>query len=79
LGEGIAKCRTLTSLKLDLRDNSINENGAKYLREGIANSLTSLNLAFRRNSIDDNGAKYLGELITNCVTLTSLDLDLGKN
>ena len=46
LGEGIAKCVTLTSLDLDLSDNSIGENGAKHLGEGIAKcvTLTSLNL-----------------------------------
>jgi len=46
LGEGIAKCVTLTSLNLNLENNVIGENGAKYLGEGIAKcvTLTSLNL-----------------------------------
>ena len=46
LGEGIAKCVTLTSLKLKLIANKIDENGAKYLGEGISKcvTLTFLNL-----------------------------------
>jgi len=46
LGEGIAKCVTLTSLNLNFRNNNIGDNGAKYLGEGIAKcvTLTSLNL-----------------------------------
>ena len=46
LGEGIAKCVTLTSLNLYLHDNRIGDNGAKYLGEGIVrcDTLTSLNL-----------------------------------
>ena len=45
LREGISKCITLISLDLDLRNNRISENGAKYLREGISKCviLTSLN------------------------------------
>ena len=45
LGEKISKCATLTSLLLDLRMNSIDENGAKYCGEGISKcaTLTSLN------------------------------------
>jgi len=46
LGEGIAKCVTLTSLNLNFRNNNIGDNGAKYLGEGIAKcvTLTCLNL-----------------------------------
>jgi len=33
LGEGIAKCVTLTSLNLDLRWTRIGENGNRILRE----------------------------------------------
>jgi len=46
LGEGIAKCVTLTSVNLDLRHNWIVESGAKYLGEEIAKcvTLTYLNL-----------------------------------
>jgi len=46
LGEEISKCVTLTSLNLNLWDNSIGANGAKYLGEGIVKcvALTSLNL-----------------------------------
>jgi len=37
LGKGIAKCVTLTSLDLNLKNNNcIGENGAKWLGEGIA-------------------------------------------
>ena len=36
LGEGIAKCATLSSLNLDLSSNSIGDNGAMHLGEGIA-------------------------------------------
>jgi len=46
LGEGIAKCDTLTSLDLYLNSNNIMENGGKYLGEEITKcvSLTSFNL-----------------------------------
>jgi len=59
LGEGIAKCATLTSLSLFLSNNSIGENGSKYLGEAIAKcvTLTSLNLYLSYNSIGENGAK----------------------
>ena len=48
LGEGIAKCVTLTSLDLNLDCNGICDYGAKYLGEGIAkcSNLTSLNIIF---------------------------------
>jgi len=47
LGEGIAKCVTLTTLNLYLYDNSIGDNGVNHLGEGISKcaALTSLNLA----------------------------------
>ena len=53
LGEGIAKCVTLTSLKLLLSNNRIGLSGAKYLGEGIARcvTLTSLNLSLSYNNI----------------------------
>jgi len=59
LGEVIAKCVTLTSLKLVLSYKSIDENGAKYLGEGIAKCVTlaSLTLDLNGNSIGENGAK----------------------
>ena len=46
LGEGIAKCVSLTSLNLDLSCNSINDNSVKYLGEGIGKcvTITSLHL-----------------------------------
>ena len=46
IGEGIAKCVTLTSLNLNLKDYCVGENGAKYLGEQIAKciTLTSLEL-----------------------------------
>ena len=51
--EGIAKCVTLTSLNLNLRENIIDENGANYLGKGIAMcvNLTSLNLDLSYNTI----------------------------
>ena len=61
LGEGIAKCVTLTSLDLDLSDNSIGKIGAKYLGEGIAKcvTLSSLKLDLTENRIGDNGHRIL--------------------
>jgi len=49
---------TLTSLNLDLSFNSINENCAKYLGEGIAKSITlnSVNLDLGGQTIGKNGA-----------------------
>ena len=46
----------LTSLNLDLRENSIGQKGAKYLVEGIAKcvTLTSLNIDLRYNRIGEN-------------------------
>jgi len=35
LGEAISKCVTLTSLDVNLINNSIGDNGAKYLGKGI--------------------------------------------
>ena len=63
LGEGIAKCVTLTSLKLILINNNIGENGAKCIIEGIGKcvTLTSLHLILINNSIGENGTKYLIE------------------
>jgi len=57
----MAKCVTLTSLNLYLSDNSIGENGAKYLGEGIAKcvTLTSLNLFLNNNSIGENGNRII--------------------
>ena len=65
LGEGIAKCATLTSLNLDLSCNRIDEDGAKYLGEGIGKcaTLTSLLLVLSENSIGPNGKKILKVLI----------------
>ena len=76
LGEGIAKCATLTSLDLNLWDNRIGENGAKSWGEEIAkcDTLTSLNLNPSFNNNGENGAKYLGKGIANCATFTSLKL-----
>jgi len=61
LGEGIAKCITLTSLNLNLYNNSIEGNGAKHLGEGIVKcvTLTSLNLNLNSNSVDENGNRIL--------------------
>jgi len=61
LGEGIAKCVTLTSLNLNLYNNSIEDNGAKHLGEGIAKcaNLTSLNLNLNNNSVDGNGNRII--------------------
>ena len=58
--------------------NSIGENGANYLGEGISKcvTLTSLKLNLRENSIGERGAQYLGEGISKCVILTSLNLDI---
>jgi len=58
LGEGIAKCITLTSLILNLDGNSIDDNCAKYLGEGIAKcaTLTSLILTLSGNLIGEKGA-----------------------
>ena len=44
LGEGIAKCATLTPLILLLTNNRIDENGAKYLGEGIVKCATLASL-----------------------------------
>jgi len=59
----MSKCVTLTSFNLDLYYNSIGDNGAKYLGEGISKcvTLTSFNLNLSENRIDENGAKYLGK------------------
>ena len=51
----------LTSLNLNVSDNEIGNNGAKYLGEGISKcvNLTSLHLNLFGSSIDANGFKYL--------------------
>ena len=58
----MSKCVTLTSLDLNLKNNSIGENGAKYLGEGISKcvTLTSFNLNLRENKVGDYGSKYIG-------------------
>ena len=57
----MSKCVTLTSFNLDLYYNSIGDNGAKYLREGISKcvTLTSFNLDLRENKVGDDGYKIL--------------------
>ncbi|XP_044178511.1 protein NLRC3-like isoform X2 [Acropora millepora] len=70
--------RVNTSLtSLDLRYNSIGDEGASSLSEALRvnTSLTSLDL--RYNSIDDEGASSLSEALRVNTSLTSLDL--GKN
>jgi len=55
LGKEISKCITLTSLDLNLRSNSIDENGAMYLGEGISKCVTliSLDLNLGKNNIGE--------------------------
>jgi len=57
----MSKCVTLTSFNLDLYYNSIGDNGAKYLGEGISKcvTLTSFNLDLRENKVGDDGYKIL--------------------
>jgi len=49
---------TLSSLNLNLSGNSIGENGAKLLAQGISNlvGLTSLDLDLYKSIIGENGA-----------------------
>ena len=79
LGEIIAKCVTLTSLKLNLSFNRIDEDGVKHLGKGIAKcaSLTSLDLVLWQNRVSVTGAKHLGEGIAKCVALSHFNLDLS--
>jgi hypothetical protein len=46
---------------LDLKSNSIGENGAKHLREGIAkcSTLNSINLYLWGNGVGENGNRLL--------------------
>ena len=61
LGEGIERCVNLTSLNLNLKDNSFGDKGAKFFGEGIARNvtLTSLNLNLESNSIGHNVNRIL--------------------
>jgi len=65
LGEGIARCVTLTSLKLNLINDDIGLEGAKYLGEEIARcvTLTFLDLSLNFNSIGPNGKKIVKCLV----------------
>ncbi|EAS02876.3 kinase domain protein (macronuclear) [Tetrahymena thermophila SB210] len=81
LGTGIAQCKNITSLTLDLESNSIGAQGAKDLGTGIAQckNITSLTLNLRSNSIGAQGAKDLGTGIAQCKNITSLTLNLSNN
>jgi hypothetical protein len=71
----------LTSLKLDISENSIGVEGAVKLGEGVSKlqKLTSLNLNICKNSIGIVGSVKLGECISKLHNLTSLNLDIFSN
>jgi hypothetical protein len=59
---------------LDLRDNSIADDGAMAIAEALKDNtvLTTLNLS--ENSIGDDGAKAIAEALKDNAVLTTLDL-----
>ncbi|KAF9541189.1 hypothetical protein EC957_003322 [Mortierella hygrophila] len=63
---------TLTTL--DLRDNSIGDNGAQVLSEALKTNLTLATLDLEETSIESNGAQALSEALKVNSTLTTLDL-----
>ncbi|KAL4477482.1 hypothetical protein ABPG74_002632 [Tetrahymena malaccensis] len=78
LGTGIAQCKNITTLTLDLFSNKIGDAGAKDLGTGIAQckNITTLTLELFENQIGDAGAKDLGTGIAQCKNITTLTLDL---
>ncbi|KAG0283777.1 hypothetical protein BGZ97_008416, partial [Linnemannia gamsii] len=71
---------TLTTL--NLRNNSIGDNGAEALSETLKTNSTLTTLDLARNSIRNNGAVALSEALKSNSTLTTLDLSsnsIGEN
>ncbi|KAF9944994.1 hypothetical protein BGZ72_001783, partial [Mortierella alpina] len=72
LSETLRTNATLTIL--DLRGNSIGDNGALALSEALKINSTLTTLDLWNNSIGDNGAQALSEALKTNSTLTTLDL-----
>ncbi|KAF9287718.1 hypothetical protein BGZ68_001387, partial [Mortierella alpina] len=72
LVEALKTNSTLTTL--DLRSNSIGDDGAKALAEALKTNKTVAILDLRQNSIRYGGAQALSEALKSNSTLTTLDL-----
>ncbi|EAR89755.2 kinase domain protein (macronuclear) [Tetrahymena thermophila SB210] len=81
LGIGIAQCKYITTLMLDLSMNEIGDEGVKDLGTGIAQckNITTLKLDLCFNKIGDDSAKDLSIGIAQCKNITTLTLDLFWN
>ncbi|KAG0375797.1 hypothetical protein BGX24_008647 [Mortierella sp. AD032] len=72
LAEALKTNSTLTTL--DLKHNSIGDNGAKTLAEALKTNSTLTTLYLQGNSIGDSGAQALAEALKSNSTLNTLDL-----
>eukprot|EP00825_Cyclidium_porcatum_P018976 TRINITY_DN215_c0_g1_i25.p2 TRINITY_DN215_c0_g1~~TRINITY_DN215_c0_g1_i25.p2 ORF type:complete len:116 (-),score=20.83 TRINITY_DN215_c0_g1_i25:238-585(-) len=80
-GESVKELKNLQQLTLDIRSNSIGDNGAKYIGESVKElkNLQQLTLYFYGNNIGDNGAKFIGESVKELKNLSQLNLDIRYN
>jgi Ran GTPase-activating protein (RanGAP) involved in mRNA processing and transport len=67
-------CHNSTITCLDLGDNNIGAEGAKYLAEMLCHNSTIIDLYLGNNNIGAEGVKYLAEMLCHNSTITSLDL-----
>ncbi|EWS75534.1 kinase domain protein (macronuclear) [Tetrahymena thermophila SB210] len=81
LGKGIAQCKNITTLTLNISQNNIGAEGAKDLGIGIAQckNITTLTIDLNGNKIYAEGAQYLGTGIAQCKNITTLMLYLRTN
>ncbi|CAF3948574.1 unnamed protein product [Rotaria sp. Silwood1] len=63
---------------LDLYNNGLGDNGAKYLADALEYNTTLVQLHVRWNQIGDVGAQYLANTLRENKTLTTLNLRLNK-
>ncbi|KAF9176758.1 hypothetical protein BGZ50_009716 [Haplosporangium sp. Z 11] len=76
LADALKTNSTLTTL--DLRNNSIGDNGAQALSEALKINSTLTTLDLSANSIGDNGAVALSEAFKTNSTLITLDLSANS-